>query len=331
MRVYSIILVLAFFAALGLMLTDANAAPPQVAIQLTYPSGQSPKVFTTGWLFGAKATVGGKDISNQVKWSGSGKFSPSKGPLSRPSFKKPGANTIVLSVDYAGKHFSKKFSIKAVSPDKYAAMGDFVTCPSDAHNCPACPHSVKGTINQGSPQVLVRGKPAARKGDGGHHTSCCGPNTFKISEGDSGVLINGKPAARKGDTTTHCGGVGQINNAQAHQGAEEVFSGPAGPSSSLKLIIVNSVVKGEMTATQPGVRSSGTISGSYDRKSGKITAQIKGSTRVSIGGESGGSTWSGPLNAKRTGDVISGTFTMTVRSGSTSMSDNVPVKLKKTN
>lgn len=181
-----------------------------VTIELTYPAGQSPKVFTAGWLFGAKATADGKDITGEVQWNGSGTFSPAKGSLSRPSFAKPGTNTITLSVEIDGKRFSKEFTIIAVSPDGYAAVGDSVRCPADAHGCPACPHNVVGVITRGSSNVLINGKPAARKGDGGTHTACCGINIFEIIEGDTTVLIDGKPAARKGDKTKHCGGDGRI-------------------------------------------------------------------------------------------------------------------------
>lgn len=206
------------------------AATREVQIQLTYPSGQSPKVFTTGWLFGAKATADGKDITGEVQWSGTGTFAPAKGNLSRPSFAKPGTNTITLSVEHNGRRSSRSFVLTAVSPDGYAAVGDFVRCDADAHGCPACPHPVRGVISRASPNVLVNGKPAARKGDGGGHAACCGPNIFEIVEGDAAVLIDGKPAARKGDKTKHCGGAGVIEGSGPTQGGTRVLPGPAGSS-----------------------------------------------------------------------------------------------------
>jgi uncharacterized Zn-binding protein involved in type VI secretion len=47
-------------------------------------------------------------------------------------------------------------------------------------------------------------------GDNGVHAACCGPNTFVIEEGDPEVLIDGRPAARVGDSTRHCGGFGHL-------------------------------------------------------------------------------------------------------------------------
>ncbi|MBI5706957.1 MAG: PAAR domain-containing protein [Armatimonadetes bacterium] len=82
--------------------------------------------------------------------------------------------------------------------------------PACAHGCPACPHTVIGPVTSGSPTVRINGQPAARVGDVGTHTACCGPNTFRIEEGDSQVLIDGKPAARIGDKTKHCGGAGKL-------------------------------------------------------------------------------------------------------------------------
>lgn len=310
-------------------MTTALAETPDVKIQMTYPVGKSPKVFTSGWLFGAKVTANGKDISNTVTWSGSGVFSPNRGNISRPKFKKAGTNSIILSVDYAGEHFSKKFTVIAVSPDKYAAVGDMATCPSDSHGCPMCPHSVRGPISQGSSHVLVRGKPAARKGDRGQHKQCCGSNSFTITSGDSSVLIDGKPAAQKGDATEHCGGSGRIGTA-AISGGNESFSGPAGPS-TLKLTLSGSRVTGTLTAIQTGVRSNGTISGSYNPKTGVINAQVTGTTKVSMEGQSSSSTWNGPLVAKRKDDEITGTFTMRVHAGGTSMSEKIPIKLSRIN
>lgn len=179
-----------------------------VKIELTYPVGQSPKVFTTGWIFGAKASVKvgdepEKDISGQVQWSGNGTFSPAIGSVSSPTLR-PGRNTINLSVTIDGQTFTEKFRVKAVSPTGYARVGDKAYCVSHAHGCPACPHTVIGPIITGSPNVLIDGLPAARQGDTGVHSACCGPNTFEIVQGDGNVLINGRPAARIGHKTLHC-------------------------------------------------------------------------------------------------------------------------------
>ncbi len=186
-----------------------------VTLALTYPAGKSPKVFTKGWVFGAKCMVGSgenrKDISDQVKWSGTGSFSPDRGPMSRPIFANTGANKITLSVVVNGKPVKKTFKVQAVSSATYACVGSLAQCPSDAHGCPACPHAPVGPIISGSPNVYVDGKPAARVGDRGVHAACCDGNYYEIVTGDPQVLINGRPAAKMGLTETrHCGGTGAL-------------------------------------------------------------------------------------------------------------------------
>jgi uncharacterized Zn-binding protein involved in type VI secretion len=187
---------------------DGDTGP--VLLRLTYPAGRSPNVFTTGWIFGASCTADGKDYSDQVKWSGSGSFSPSTGTRSRPSFNSEGSNSITLTVTIAGKDTTKTFRLNAVSPAGYACVGMYALCPSDTHGCLSCPHTVSGPITTGSSHVLVNGRPAARVGDRGTHAACCGPNTFEIVGGDSSVIIDGKPAAKLGSSTRHCGGMGHI-------------------------------------------------------------------------------------------------------------------------
>jgi uncharacterized Zn-binding protein involved in type VI secretion len=209
----------AIFGGLGAGSTvdeEEQEDPDTLTLELTYPAGRSPNVFTTGWLFGARAILNqGKpneeDVSDQVQWSGSGSFEPSQGSRSRPSFNSEGPNTIILKVDTKSQGAEKTINVNAVSPAGFAAVGDKAQCPADAHGCPACPHPVVGPIISGSPNVLINGRPAARLGDPGTHAACCGPNTFTITSCASrGVLIDGKPAAHLGDQTTHCGGTGQI-------------------------------------------------------------------------------------------------------------------------
>ncbi|MGD9006533.1 MAG: PAAR domain-containing protein [Desulfobacteraceae bacterium] len=79
----------------------------------------------------------------------------------------------------------------------------------DAHGCKACAHTVIGPAVQGSSNVTTNGKPAVRKGDGGIHSSCCGPNRWRAGAGSKTVFINGKPAFRQNDLTIHCGGIGK--------------------------------------------------------------------------------------------------------------------------
>ncbi len=201
-------------------LMKINQMDQDIQISLTYPAGDSPKVFTKGWVFGARCLVGPitrkqTDISADVRWKGTGTFTPDRGPLSRPVFNGPGTNHITLYVERDGRTVSEKtFTVEAVDPKGYASIGSIAHCPNDTHGCPACPHSVKGPIQSGSPNVLIDGKPAARVGDPGIHAACCGSNTFVITTGDPNVLIDGKPAARMGDQTKHCGGAGSIISMQ---------------------------------------------------------------------------------------------------------------------
>jgi uncharacterized Zn-binding protein involved in type VI secretion len=182
-----------------------------VTLELLYPVGPSPKVFTRGWLFGAKCLdASGQDLSDKVEWSGTGSFQPATGSQSRPNFGGAGSNTITLTCTVGNETVKKDFTVEAVSPDKYARVGSLAHCPADVHNCQGCPHHVTGPVISGSPTVSINGKPAARKGDPGRHAWCCGPNTFVIGAGDPEVLIDGNPAARIGDRTNHCGGVGQL-------------------------------------------------------------------------------------------------------------------------
>ncbi|ADV50556.1 PAAR repeat-containing protein [Cellulophaga algicola DSM 14237] len=72
------------------------------------------------------------------------------------------------------------------------------------HTCPMCsgttPH-VGGPITQGSPNVFINGKPAARMGD---MCTCVGPPDV-IAQGNPTVLINGVPIATVGSMTAHGG------------------------------------------------------------------------------------------------------------------------------
>ncbi len=188
-----------------------------VYIRLTYPAGKSPKVFQTGWMFGGECLIRPEnedddpiDRSGELEWGGTASFSPQKGGTSRPSFNGTGSNTIVLSIQHKGRTITKTTRLDVVSSERYAAVGTMVRCEADSHGCPGCPHTVTGPIATGSPQVMIGGHPAARMGDGGIHSACCGPNTFNIAEGDSDVLINGRPAAFHGAKTIHCGGIGKV-------------------------------------------------------------------------------------------------------------------------
>ena len=197
---------------------DEEPGKIEPTIELTYPAGQSPKVFTDGWVFGAKCTYRddqGKevDISDQVSWSGTGAFKPNRGSRSHPSFDNPniaGKHTIELSVELNGEEYKKEFTVEAVPTLHFAAIGDKSFNPADGHGAPGDPLPATGPIITGSPNVSINGKPAARKGDMGIHAACSGPNLFWLDRGDNTVTIDGFPAAKKGDQTRHCGGVGRI-------------------------------------------------------------------------------------------------------------------------
>jgi uncharacterized Zn-binding protein involved in type VI secretion len=188
-----------------------------VFIRLTYPVGKSEKVFQSGWIFGAECLIKPamvnarpKNVSSDIEWSGTARFSNARGNQNRPIFNSTGSNTIVLAVGFNGKRITKTNRIEVVSSQGYATVGSVAACDADAHGCPACPHPVRGPVISGSPLVLINGKPAARMGDKGTHAACCGPNVFTIAEGDTQVLIDGKPAAKSGSKTIHCGGTGRL-------------------------------------------------------------------------------------------------------------------------
>ncbi|MCH8507139.1 MAG: type VI secretion system PAAR protein, partial [Ectothiorhodospiraceae bacterium] len=63
-------------------------------------------------------------------------------------------------------------------------------------------------IMEGSPDVLINGRPAARQGDAlvPHTKPKKSSHPRNIAEGSASVFINGKPAARLGDAIS-CGGV----------------------------------------------------------------------------------------------------------------------------
>ena len=89
-------------------------------------------------------------------------------------------------------------------------LGDKSFVAADAHGCPACPHPATGPAIQGSPDVLVNGRPALRVGDKGLHAACCGSNMWTAAAGSGTVLINNKAAHRQGDSDQHCGGSGKL-------------------------------------------------------------------------------------------------------------------------
>jgi len=185
--------------------------PSNIQVSLTYPAGNSPKVFTTGWVFGARcvANPGTRkqhDISGSVFWKGTGTFRPERGIMSFPTFNKNGTNQITLYFkDKERVVFERTFTVETVDPKGYARVTDLAQGVPHGHGCPACPHPVIGPIIVGSRIVTVGGMPAACVGDTGITCCCCGANTYVIKTGDPNVLIEGKPVARLNDQTVHCG------------------------------------------------------------------------------------------------------------------------------
>jgi uncharacterized Zn-binding protein involved in type VI secretion len=100
-----------------------------------------------------------------------------------------------------------------------ARVNDPVEAKADVHGGACCPHQVKGFITTGSKDVFINGQPAARVGDTGMHTACCGPNIFVIAKGSETVFINDKKAARARDPTLHCGG----SSGEITQGSNDVI------------------------------------------------------------------------------------------------------------
>lgn len=101
-----------------------------------------------------------------------------------------------------------------------ARLGDLAKADSDAHGCPACPHTTTGPAVVGSPDVFINNMPAVRVGDMGVHVACCAANTYTATAGSGTVFINNMAAHRKDDATTHCGGSGKRT-----QGSSDVIIG----------------------------------------------------------------------------------------------------------
>ena len=186
-------------------------------IQIVCLTGYSPSIFDNGWVFSAEGrdNLTGSDISDKINWSGTFEDIIKDGNKIYPVFRNLGPNEITLTCELNGFRTERTYRFNVVNSELYAAVGDIARCQDDSHGCIACPHTVKGPIQTGSPTIKVRNKPAARLGDTGVHlypSSCCGPNTFTIIEGDPGVLIDGIPAARMFAPTQHCGGVGRIQD-----------------------------------------------------------------------------------------------------------------------
>lgn len=76
------------------------------------------------------------------------------------------------------------------------------------------PHCSGHVMAQGSPDVIINGRPACRQGDittghlvpGGRR---CGSHSAPVARGSLSVLINGRGAARVGDAIAGCTRIAQ--------------------------------------------------------------------------------------------------------------------------
>ncbi|MGD9680744.1 MAG: PAAR domain-containing protein [Candidatus Obscuribacterales bacterium] len=287
-RLLSISLLLLQLAISPAYAQDRPPSSSRVDFSLVSAVGKSPRVFTSGWPFEARCKVDGKDMSDQILWSGTGAFQPKKGRSSYPTFKREGENLIKLSIPVGEKTESRTFKVYAVSPSEYAYVGCLAKCDQDSHGCMSCPHVVEGLITTGSPKVLINNRPAARVGDIGTHLTCCGPGTFTIEGGDYNVLIDGRRAARFGDATRHCGGVGMIKG--AFDFMEGTFEGSVGGQGHLTITVSGTRVTGNWINKKDfgglmGV-TRGSLSGSIDRdnRTIKMTMLFSSTAEGSIGG-----------------------------------------------
>jgi len=132
-----------------------------------------------------------------------------------------GPSKMIIDKDEGITFEAPKVTILADGSDEVegaARLGDDHTCPKmQAFS----PHK-GGPVTQGSPNVFINGRPAARVNDQLH----CRGDSDVIIKGASNVFINGRPAARLNDQTKH-GGVIKTS-------ASNVFigSGPRAPSIS---------------------------------------------------------------------------------------------------
>jgi uncharacterized Zn-binding protein involved in type VI secretion len=80
------------------------------------------------------------------------------------------------------------------------------------HGAPCCPHSVVGTIIEGSPDTNANALPVARLNDNVIH-DCPHCGTGYVSSASDTVIVNGRGVARLGDSVTYPGGGGTITTA----------------------------------------------------------------------------------------------------------------------
>jgi len=99
-------LLLLLFIVLSTQYTESSEE--SVSLKFIQPAGESPRVFTDGWVFGAgcilpASTGNAKDLNSQIHWSGTGKFYPEYGPETHPVFDKAGENKITAEIIINGK------------------------------------------------------------------------------------------------------------------------------------------------------------------------------------------------------------------------------------
>lgn len=89
--------------------------------------------------------------------------------------------------------------------------------PSDVCGCKHCPHEVYGEMIWVSDDTFMNAMGAGRGSqiDGGTHSYCCGPQTWRTMMGSPNTFIDTFPAVRLGDRTICCGGYGTIITASS--------------------------------------------------------------------------------------------------------------------
>ena len=78
---------------------------------------------------------------------------------------------------------------------------------ADAHSNPACPHTCRGPIVEGSPGVILNSLPASGKGGMGGHAACCGANICFANSCSQTVNISGLSAHGTDDSEQPRGGM----------------------------------------------------------------------------------------------------------------------------
>ena len=123
---------------------------PGVFFWLRSPHEGSPRILTKGWAMTAGVRVEIPEVrgnlASNIRWEGSGTFSGTTGPLSTPSFAKPGQNFVKVSARTGDRVYGSMIWFSATDANLYARLGSIARCGADAHGCPACPRPTIGPL-----------------------------------------------------------------------------------------------------------------------------------------------------------------------------------------